>query len=96
MSVACALALAADPAALPGARRFVRSITACYALDPTATHELVVAVHEALANPVAHAEGCGQIELRAQRLDGSLQVAVADDGRFRPPNSAGSAGVASH
>jgi anti-sigma regulatory factor (Ser/Thr protein kinase) len=85
------LRLAGDPLAaqLPGARREVQCWAEAFGLPEQLVEDLVLAVHEALANAADHAypRGDGVAWLDVQCRDGVIEAVVRDRGTWRSPDA---------
>lgn len=81
--------LAARPAELIHARRFVRDAVTGFGLDQRAAYEFVYAVNEAVTNAIKHgcAEPDGTIGLRIEVAGESIICSVRDRGPFVPPSA---------
>jgi anti-sigma regulatory factor (Ser/Thr protein kinase) len=77
----------ADPAMLARLRRMLGRWLGEHAGNREASTEITIAVSEACANAIEHAYGPGRgtFRVRAERTNGSIEVTVADRGRWRPP-----------
>lgn len=82
MSVVAHRSFPASPAALGEIRRFVRDALRTSIDEPT-REELNLAVSEAGANSILHS-GADHVEVTIAVVDGAIEVAVSDDGVFRP------------
>jgi len=78
----------ADVSQLAPSRAALRSWLTRAEVDPVQTHDMVIAVGEAIANAIEHGHRHspeGIISLRATALFDQVQLTVADTGSWRPP-----------
>lgn len=88
------VALLAEPASVPEARRAVWELAACSGASVADLERITLAVSEAVTNAIVHAYSGsreGSVQLVAAVAQGELSVLVADDGcgLGRAPRSSG-------
>jgi PAS domain S-box-containing protein len=67
------------------ARRFVEEVALALGFTPERVFDITVAVSEATANAIEHAEGRGEVRVQAKTLSDRLEVSVGGVGEFHLP-----------
>jgi serine/threonine-protein kinase RsbW len=75
----------ADLSQLRGLRHQFAAWLARARVDGSCGAELVLALHEAVANAAEHAEASDSISVHAEFADGAVLIEVADRGRWKEP-----------
>ena len=74
------LAVLAEASSLPAMRHEVLRFLRLHAVDPEASDDIVMCVHEACANAVHHSKSRADIVVELELDDHSVRVAVSDSG----------------
>jgi serine/threonine-protein kinase RsbW len=78
-------AVVADPSELRALRHEFGDWLRRAGIDGSCGAELVLALHEAVANATEHAEASDSVSVHAEFADGAVLIEVADRGRWKEP-----------